>query len=587
MGWTPRPGGFHADGDGLRLVLEDGERPPPRATLEVWAGRNRRENGRLRVRGARFHGEGFALLPGERIERRADLPPRSALRFAACVEPLAEDRRPVTFRVTLDGEPLYECAIRDASRAASSRHVVPLPRGGRDDALLGFEVLGALAHSAFLEPVVGPLDPPAERVDTDERPDLVVFLADTFRADNLTAYGGELGLTPHLDRFARESITFARAWSPGTFTLPGHSALFGGAWPRQVGSGGTGRALPRAVTTIAELLAERGYRTGGITEAVLVSGDYGFDQGFAWWDERWGGLDDTLARAQAFLDAGDGRPTFLFVQTYRTHTPYVASDAARAAVAERLEVHADWHKLQQRIVGLRERSPGPSPQRTQLAWRARDLYRAAAFDLDLGFAAFRDDLARRGLDRTGWLVFTSDHGEAFYEHDALYHPGRPWEELARVPLIVHGPGQAPRTVDTAGSLVDVAPTLAALAGVPPLDTWVGRSLLAPGGDRPVFLFECGNEPELSSVAVVDGTYKAFASEGGVAGGAVPEAAFDLAADPLEQRDLARGATWPDELFERHRAALRDALEPHVTPEDAALGSGRVDELRAMGYAGDD
>jgi hypothetical protein len=93
MGWTPRPGGFHADGDGLRLVLEDGERPPPRATLEVWAGRNRRENGRLRVRGARFHGEGFALLRSARSRSGWRCAHRRARRRAAAGRRYAEPGR--------------------------------------------------------------------------------------------------------------------------------------------------------------------------------------------------------------------------------------------------------------------------------------------------------------------------------------------------------------------------------------------------------------------------------------------------------------------------------------------------------------
>src|SRR5262249_24210638 len=153
------------------------------------------------------------------------LPPESRLTFATAVEPLlgarAERTAPHTFRVFLDGALLFE-SQSEANVLGESLawHGVELPRGGGRRAEPRFEVEGPLARSAILAPSVGPSAPGtyAARPFEASRPNLVVFLADTFRADNLTVYGGTLGLTPELDRFAAAARVFPETWSTSTHT---------------------------------------------------------------------------------------------------------------------------------------------------------------------------------------------------------------------------------------------------------------------------------------------------------------------------------------------------------------------------------
>jgi len=586
-------GGFDARTDGVYLKLGPDEAPPQAMRLDVFAGRTAADGERARIAGRRFSGDGFALWPGERVELTLDLPPASALRFATCVEPavieLASERpeespQPLRFRITLDGTRIFGSDVLDPETARLRHHVVPLPAQGRRGARIVFEVDGPPAYASFLAPVIGPLAGDGG----DPRPDLVVFLADTFRADNLAAYGRTDGLTPYLDALSAESLVFPRTWSVGTFTLPAHCSMFAGVWPRQVGASGSSRALPRAWTTLAEHLSAAGYRTGAVTESVLVSRDYGFDQGFEWWDEVREPLDGTLARARAFLDADDGRPVFLFVQTYRTHTPYAVRPSTVRRLAETVPIERGWRELQDAFLALPEPRKD-DPRCAPIVAGIEALYRGAAADLDAGFERFHKDLQRRGLDDSGYLVFTSDHGEAFLEHDALYHTGKVWEELVRVPLFISGPDIAPGRDERAASLVDLAPTLCDLAGVEGRAEWLGRSLVDARGvgavERPVFLFECAAGE--STLGVVEWPRKVIDTESTIGTLERPFAAFDLARDPAEQDDLAAGDTaWPAQLRARFAPALLQATEPVVAPEDAALDAEKAAELRAMGYTGD-
>jgi len=589
--WDIEPGGFALFGGHVRLDLGEGEHPPEAASVRVFAGPVRRGAGR--VAGNRYSGDGVRLWPGERAERRGDLPPERVLRFATVVEPIltgaSRQPRPVVFRVRLDGATLFEAA-QPAGRAGAAWHRVPLPAAGRSQARLSFEVDGALAYASFLAPAIGPAEigRSGRRPWNDARPDIVLFLADTFRADNLAAYGDRLGLTPYLNGLAARGRLFRRAWSVGTYTLPAHASLFSGVYPHQVGIVGTGRALPGALRTIAELLSEHGYRTGAVTDSVVVTRKYGLDQGFEWFDEHLGDFASTRRRVLSFLDADDGRPVFLFVHTYRTHIPYEVSEQTRREAGARLGIPGEpfWELERARVRLAELADPGPDERADLAAAGAgiRGLYRGAVADLDRSFAALHEELVARGLLERGYLVFTSDHGEAFDEHGSFYHRGPVWEEQGRVPLFLVGPGIEPGVVEHAASLVDLPPTLAALAGLEPDASWLGRSLLEPSVDRPAFLFQCkAGSP--GTLAVVEGAHKLIGPED-------PEAlvrgefrwAFDLAADPAERSDLsATPEAWPAALAARLGPAAAKLLEPIVGPEEAVLDDAAREQLQALGY----
>src|SRR5204863_903144 len=105
-----------------------------------------------------------------------------------------------------------------------------LPRGGVQKARLSFEVEGPFALTTFLAPSVGPREIGGydRRPWSGARPDVCVFLADTFRADNLATYGSAsgptpTGLTPEIDAFAARARVFAHTYSVSTHTLPTHS----------------------------------------------------------------------------------------------------------------------------------------------------------------------------------------------------------------------------------------------------------------------------------------------------------------------------------------------------------------------------
>jgi arylsulfatase A-like enzyme len=187
-------------------------------------------------------------------------------------------------------------------------------------------------------------------------------------------------------------------------------------------------------------------------------------------------------------------------------------------------------------------------------------------------------LERLGLAETTALVLYSDHGEEFRDHGSWIHSHSVYDELVRVPLIWHQPGLAPRRVSSQVRLLDIAPTLLEVLGVQPLAGFEGQSL-APllAGDR------ADHRPAVSEM----GRYKSIAIYPWklIRGVGAPRL-FDLAADTLEQRDLA--AREPDRVAELSRALElslgSDAATRSIDEvERAGIDPALAERLRELGY----
>ncbi len=581
----PGPGKLALADGRLRMTLPPGELPPELMTLS-----QRLEHGRpgpsgfWQVRTGPLVGAGIPVWSGEREELRLDLPAASRLNFVARWSS-RQTSGPVVFRVRLDGETRFEEAFEPAALAGGAFRAVLLPASGRSGARLAFEVEGPGGLGVFYDPVVGPAE--TGRRHDGERPDLVLFLADTLRADSLAIHGGAPDLAPNLNAFAQRSSRCLRARAPAAWTLPSIATLLTGLAPGQHGANDTDEGLAPELETIAEALLESGYRTGAITDGCFFSHFYGLDQGFEWFVQRsvqdWS-LENTLEDALAFLEHDDGRPVFLVVHTYRTHMPYRAGDE---------ESQDSWQALLDRGCGLmnHEQLP-PEEQRRRFEDCAplyRPMYEEGVRALDRGFGRFEAELDRRGFYSRGVLAFTSDHGEALGENDDIFHAGDLWEVKLAVPLLLHGQGIEPGEVARTVGLADIAPTLARLARLPQRSTWTGVPLItyagAPAGERPSYAFRL--QKTRTQVAVVEGQKKILTGDPARLAQGHCDQAFDLALDPREEHDLAREASWPAEIARRVSRDVSELLVPRVQSPEVGTNPELQHTLDALGYGGGD
>jgi arylsulfatase len=348
----------------------------------------------------------------------------------------------------------------------------------------------------------------------DGQPDGVILVSiDTLRADHLGAYGSTEGLTPNLDRFAAESIVFDDAYAQSNETLYSHASMFSSRYPSEIDALDSAFRLPAATPTLASVFSDAGWSTAAFVAGGHLSAAFGLGLGFAVYDDSasWGSLRDTGAHALRWLDQRDDRPFFLFIHGYDPHDRYLkpppfgylhadpryeglAGELIRVAgatsgvvqghVVTSPDALGDVALLHPRFGGTAIADVDPAAQAVSEAdvKQIAGAYAGAVAWADASFGLLMAGLDARGLLDHTVVIVVSDHGEELGEYGSFNHRFTLSDATLHVPLMVHLPRGAPRGTGrhVAGitELVDVAPTIWALAGVHPPTGMRGHALLS-------------------------------------------------------------------------------------------------------------
>jgi len=272
-------------------------------------------------------------------------------------------------------------------------------------------------------------------------------------------------------------------------------------------------------------------------------------------------------RALAFLSNRASTPRFLYLHPADPRDPYAPPEAlARAADPE----YKGSFKLFPRTLETILR--GEQEVSEEDLRHARALYAAEVVSMDRELGRLFDALRERIESGRTILVFTSDHGEEFLEHDALGHGHALYQELIHVPLlVVQRGGVRPGTViSDPVTHLDIAPTILALAGLPPEPVFSGRSLssIVDGSAAALAEFDIVSEENVSGNRTTShrirmarrGAWKVILYSPDVFEiGPWRRETFNLGNDPAERESLPPGTAEADSLAERLRA--RVAGEP--------------------------
>ena len=350
-------------------------------------------------------------------------------------------------------------------------------------------------------------------------PNILLISMDTFRADRLGAVD-DAGrpLTPSLDLLVEQSLSFERAFAQANETLFSHASLFMGRPASELGELDyfTYR-LPADAPTLAARLAQAGYRTEAVVAGGHLEPGFSMHAGFHRYSSmhNFGSFQQTTPEALDRLEelaAGD-RPFLLMVHGYDPHAPYAKPgplfgietpgyeghylDSVRSAffseVIHRGRLYPDYDPIA--LVGA-DGSDFPSPSNFDaLAAYAQanpqlgvDLSPAdqafieGQYDASCALVDFQVGRLIRALDDLGIaddtaVVVLSDHGEGLFDQDFFNHRYSLHDVNSQVALVLRIPGQQPGSSDAPVALLDVAPTLLALAGLDHGEL-PGRDLLA-------------------------------------------------------------------------------------------------------------
>ena len=417
----------------------------------------------------------------------------------------------------------------------------------------------------------------------------VLFIAVDDMNNDLGCYGHPVVKSPNIDQLAARGVRFDRAYCQFPLCSPSRASLMTGLRPDSTRVFNLQyhfrQGLPEVVT-LSQLFKNHGYYaarigkiyhygnpgeigTNGLDDppswqevfnpagrdrtvleprVINHSKSRGLGSAMAWFADPDGTDEEhtdgkVATEAIRLLEKHRGDPFFLAVGFYKPHTPWIAPEKHFAHYPiEKITLPAIAEDFVKQVPPPALASSRPWPHRGLTPEQARECkraYYATISFVDAQIGRVLAALDRLGLRENTIVVFWSDHGYLLGEH-GLWMKQSCFEESARVPLIIAAPGQkaigkpSPRLVE----LVDLYPTLADLAGLPPPKELAGKSLRPllddpqMKWDRPAFTqVQRGSFPG-HSVRTDRWRYTEWDR------GAKGVELYDHAADPQELRNLA-------------------------------------------------
>jgi arylsulfatase A-like enzyme/predicted Zn-dependent protease len=302
--------------------------------------------------------------------------------------------------------------------------------------------------------------------------DTVILISiDTLRADHLGCYGYKQRTSPNIDQLAKDSLFCKDAFSTIPLTLPAHSSMLSALIPPTHGvHDNLEMYLPKEILTLPEVLKDNGYATYGIVSSVVLSKRFGLDQGFDVFDDAFvvEGAEDitnaeqngavTTEHAIKWLTDNRDKKKFMFIHYYDPHTSYTP----------------------------------PEPFSKKFKHR----YDGEIAFTDHCIGKVIDKLKSLKLYDDALIVVVGDHGEMLGEHEEPSHSFFVYQNAIRVPLMFKLPKDAYAVdIKEACSIIDIPPTIIALAGIDIPEKMQGIDLLAlakskiaksaPGSENPL------------------------------------------------------------------------------------------------------
>lgn len=338
------------------------------------------------------------------------------------------------------------------------------------------------------------------------QPNVLLISVDTLRSDHLGCYGYSRNTSPNIDRLAAEGVLFENQISSTSWTLPAHAALFTSLADSVHGCLDTDKTLDDSFLTLAERFKAGGYQTVGFFSGPYLHPAFGLGQGFDHYENctSYGKLLDgqpsaewamdqkvmqsshrditnpiVYAAFQRWLESHGGARFFMFIHMWDVHFDFIPPPPYR------LKFDPDYDGP---ITGenffFDPRINARMPKRDREHLIA--LYDGEIAWTDMHIGKILLDLREAGLLDNTIVALTSDHGTEFFEHNGKGHRMTLFDEVLKVPLVICYPprlrGGVRATAQT--RVIDVGPTLLELAGLPPAEDVMGKSLVPLAAGKP-------------------------------------------------------------------------------------------------------
>ncbi len=453
-----------------------------------------------------------------------------------------------------------------------------------------FIFFGALSLPGFQEPVWA---------NVIQRPNIVFIVGDNHNADTMGNAGHPFIKTPGMDRLASEGVRFENTFNTTSLCSPSRASILTGAYAHRHGVKNNHTPWTGQMTTFLQHLSQKGYATAFIGKWHMPGKglpDMPFLDRFVSYTYREGqgayfdcplvvdGKEVPSRAAYITTEVTDysiefiektvsvpvaqHRPFCLYLAHRPGHPPFQApesiagmydGDSVKKVLPPNVDAH--WYG----------KTKGNVFQGVMMGsyYQKYRKYCETLTAMDRDIVRLLDRIDALGLRDNTVVIYMGDNGMQWGTHDC-HGIREPYEESARLPLIVRAPGLVPDPGAVRRQMVlniDLAPTLLALAGVPVPSEMDGHSLVPlladPGiNGREHFLMEFWRyfpENTPAYIGVRTNRYKYIEFEQGRG-----PWLFDLAHDPGEHRNLY-GTLAGEALGKRLKATLQKLMAERRIP----------------------
>ena len=339
---------------------------------------------------------------------------------------------------------------------SSSRHTIDLPYNQKNARLYFITKGGDHNFSFWLNPLL------YDQGKTTRN--IILISIDTLRADHLGCYGYERNTSPNVDALALDSAQFLNTYASAPWTLPSHVSILTSLHGVHHQVYYSEDKMDPSLITLSELLKQNHFYNSAFTGGGFVSSVYGFSKGFDTYEEGVGGVfkQDSVERVYSavseWLDYNKDKNFFLFLHTYQPHTPYACPAPYKGMF---LEENAKWRHLDLFSAlggraGIFKSLPEEDRQNIISLYDSEIRYTDEKL-----VGPLVEKLKEMDLYDQTMIIFTSDHGEEFYDHKGWGHGHSIYDESLKVPLLVKFPESKfkGKRIENIVSLVDIMPTI--------------------------------------------------------------------------------------------------------------------------------
>ena len=291
-------------------------------------------------------------------------------------------------------------------------------------------------------------------IDKPPQRNVILIVVDTLRADRIGAYGNtQNNTTPNIDKLAQAGLLFEQSYSQSGWTLPSFASLFTGLYPfehRVVHSSENKDVfgmLSKETSTLATLFRDNGYQTVAFVNNTFLAPQFGLHAGFE--DYFYHGADNyklrtaqkTTALAIDWLkDQGQSNdthnPFFMVIHYMEPHMNLAPSDEVKGIFSkENKIIQPPFTEIDSNNWALETKRK----EHPNMIQEVLHIYDEEIYSVDLAIGNLLKGLDEVDRRKDTLIVFTSDHGEEYWEHGNFGHGHNLYGVLTKVPLIVNGP----------------------------------------------------------------------------------------------------------------------------------------------------